>query len=211
MRFTNQEMLFLTSVSRGRVPFGVRSLMPGEEERSAFVEETIQSLMKKGVLDEKEKLTEEGAGIIFCWEQYRNSRRHIRLNHVNAAILPDNVLITVVETEGGYEVGCIRSEVLMTKVLQYSDYMCRAETKASRGSWSDLSEKDWEKELSEMEGAVFVSEYLSGRLTEERVYYWKKEKGYLFNRRKGRVRELSPGVMRKQLYRTLKGEVENGT
>ena len=60
MLFTNNEIVFMTSVSKGSLPFGIRYRMPAEEEKEAFIEEAMQSLVKKGILNEERKLTEEG-------------------------------------------------------------------------------------------------------------------------------------------------------
>lgn len=60
MLFTNNEIVFLTSVSKGCMPFGIHYKMPKEGEKEAFIEDAIQSLMQKGILNEERKLTQEG-------------------------------------------------------------------------------------------------------------------------------------------------------
>lgn len=210
MRLTNNEIIFLTSVSRGRVPMGVTYHLPRQEEKEPFIKETISSLKTKGILDEKENLTKEGAVLIYSWEQYRNCRVHIRLNHVNAAVLPGNVLFTVIKAEEGYEAACLRSEVLMTEILKQSAYLRKAEEKPHRGRWQDIDGEEFKERLEESDDGIYLAEYLSGGLVSEKVYFWKGDQGYLFNKSQGRIRELSPGIMRKQIYKALKGRQENG-
>lgn len=207
MRLTNNEIVFLISVTRGRAPLGITYHLPKPEEREAFLVETIRLLKEKGILDKEEKLTREGAALLWAFEQYRNSRTHVRLNHVIAAVLPGDVLVTVTEVEGGYEAACMRSELLMTELLKQSEYLRRGEEKAERGRWRDISEEEWKKQLEESEGAVYMAEYRSGSLLLEKIYYWKGEKGCLLQKEKGRIRELSPGLMRKQIYQKLREEV----
>ena len=210
MRLTNQEIVFLTSVTRGRAPLGAAYQLPKQEEKERFMKETVRSLVKKGILDEEEKLTRDGAGLLWAWEQYRNSRVHIRLNHVTAAVLPGDALIAVMETEEGCEAACLRSEVLMTELLKQSEYLRSGEEKPEKGRWQDIDEAGWKEKVEESDGAIYAAEYLSGRLVSEKVYFWKGRKGYLLHKSQGRIRELSPGVMRRQIYRTLKGSEEDG-
>lgn len=210
MRLTNHEIVFLTSVSRGRVPLGVAYQLPKQDEKEFFMKETVRSLVKKGILDEEEKLTKEGTALLWAWEQYRNSSTHIRLNHVTAAVLPGDALVTVMETEEGCEAACMRSELLMTELLKQSEYLRRGEEKPERGRWQDISGKEWKEKLEESDDAIYLAEYHSGRLVSEKVYFWKGQKGYLFHKSQGRIRELSPGVMRRQIYRALKGSEADG-
>lgn len=204
MRFSKQEIMFLTSISRGRVPLGVECPLPETVERERYITETIAAMKEKGIIGDDHKLTKEGAIVISLWERYRNSKRHIRLNHVHAAILPENVLITVIETEDGYEVGAIRSELFMLELAKHMEYLCLEEKAAERGKWQDIGEEEWKAKLEEMDNGILLYEFLSGRLQSEKVYFWKDETGYLFHKTNGRIRTLSPGVMRKQIYRILK-------
>lgn len=196
--------MFLTSVSRGRVPFGVQCTVPEDEDRERYIAETMKSMAQKGILDENQRLTDKGAAVISFWEKYRNSRRHIRLNHVNAAILPGDILITVVEAGDGYEVLAVRSELFMMELLKHAEYLCMEEKADERGKWQDIREEDWKKKLESMDGGILLREFDAGRVQAEKVYFWKEGKGYLFNKTNGRIRSLSPGVMRKQIYRLLR-------
>lgn len=198
-----------TFMRTGRVPFGVKCPMPPKEEEKSYIEETISSLRKKNLLDDNQKLTKEGAEVFYLWEQYRNCKKHIRLNHVNAAVLPGNTLITVIETEEGYEVGCIRRDLFMLELLKHHDYLCMGEEKAERGKWQNIEEKEWKELLSEIDGCILLYEYECGRMLSEKVYFWKGEQGYLFHKTRGRIRTLSPVIMKKQIYRIL-GEEANG-
>ena len=129
---------------------------------------------------------------------------------MTAAVLPGDALIAVMETEEGCEAACLRSEVLMTELLKQSEYLRSGEEKPEKGRWQDIDEAGWKEKVEESDGAIYAAEYLSGRLVSEKVYFWKGRKGYLLHKSQGRIRELSPGVMRRQIYRTLKGSEENG-
>lgn len=210
MKFTEQEMMFLISVSRGRVPFGISCRMPEPGKKEEYIRETLDSLKKKGILDGKGKLTKEGAEVIWLFEQYRNCKKHIRLNHVNIAVLSEGVLAVVTETGEGYEASCISTALFMTELLKHADYLCLGEEKGRRGKWESIKKEEWLSGLEEADGCLLLREYSAGRPESEKIYYWKDGEGYLYNRTRERRRTLSPGVMRKQIYRTLGGSEGNG-
>ena len=205
MRFSEKEIVFLTSVSRGRLPFGVTYEIPPVSERKNYVEETIRSLKKKAILDEAGQLTREGAEILHLWEQYRNSKRHIRLNHLNVAILAKGMLFIVIQMEDSYELGCIHSALVMTELLKNAEYLCRDEQVPIRGKWEKIENGTWSEDKEVVDGCILLYEYDTGILMQEKVYYWKGQSGYLYHKTRQRIRELSPAVMRKQIYRILEG------
>ncbi|MDE6748381.1 MAG: DUF5081 family protein [Lachnospiraceae bacterium] len=206
MLFTNNEIIFLTSVSRGNAPFGIRYRMPAESERETFFEETIESLVKKGILNDKRKLTEEGAAIIRFFELYRNCRRHVTVNKVKAAVLENRKLITLCKDTDCYEMCCTDSAVMMLSLLKQSEYLCRGEEKAERGKWRGIMPQEWEQTMREMEGCIPVCEYEDAKLLGRKLFYWKGGEGYLLNPERMRVRSLSPSYMRRQLYMILGGK-----
>lgn len=206
MRFTENEIVFLTSVSRGRAPLGITYHIPEKEERDSYIEETIHSLIEKKLLDEEWNLTKAGADTIYLWERYRNCKNHIRLNQVNIAVLPENVLIAVVQGDKEYEVICTDRDRLMLMILKHTEYLCREEAKSERGKWQEMDDDLFVREVEEMDGYLLLYRYRTGKLIKELIYYWKKNNGYLFDRSRKRGRSLSPAVMRKQIYRALEEE-----
>lgn len=206
MKFTNNEIVFLTSVGRGSIPFGVRYHMPQTGKEEEFIEETLQSLTEKGILDKERKLTKEGAVVIRLWELYRNCRRHIIINHIHAAVMDRGQLITVYRDGEEYEVSCMHSAVLMLAILKQSEYLCLGEEKPERGKWRTVGAEEWQKEFEEIDGFIPVMEYEGTVMQEKKLFYWKKQKGYLLNMEKMRVRSLSPALMRRQIFTILGGE-----
>lgn len=205
MEFTNQEVMFLFSVSRGRTPFGIHMKMPRETERESYVKTTIKTLVGKGILDKEEHLTQEGADVIFFFEQYRNSSRHISLNDINAAVMQEGRLITVTPLKEGYDVSYVSSELLMAGVLHQFEYLRQGEEKPVRGKWEDLDAELWQEQIEKMDGNIHMREYENGKTIGERIYCWKEKEGYVLNLIGRRVRSLSPGVMRRQIYGILGG------
>lgn len=205
MLFTNNEIVFLTSVSKGSSPFGIHYRMPKEGEKQTFIEEAIQSLIKKGILNEEQKLTEEGAAVLRFFELYRSCRRYITINRVKAAVFENGKLITVCKDKDNYEMCCTDSATLMLSLLKQSKFLCSGEEKPERGKWYGVMPEEWQQTMREMEGCIPVCEYENARLTGRKLFYWKGGEGYLLNIDRMRVRRLSPSYMRRQLYTILGG------
>ena len=202
MVFTNQEIVFLTSVSKERMPFGVQLKPPAREDQETFIRETLQSLIKKGILDENERLTGEGADIIFFWEKYRNCKRHITLNDICVATLPGGKGIMATPIHEGYDVRMVVPEYLMYGLLKNNDFLCvGGETR--REKWQDLEMEEWKTRIEEMDGTIFLREYIQGKKTDEKIYCWKGNEGWLLNIQRKRIRALSADVIRKQIYMYL--------
>ena len=132
------------------------------------------------------------------------------MNHVNMAVLPGDILITMIKTKDGYEAGCIRRDFFMAELLKHADYLCLKEEKTERGRWESVEESAWINGNEDMEGCILIDEYDTGHLESEKIYYWKEQRGFLYHRTRGRLRTLSPGVMRKQIYKILERGEENG-
>lgn len=210
MRFNNEEIVFLTSVSRGNVPFGIKYKLPREGEKEAFVERAIQSLMQKGILDEQRKLTKEGAGIIRCWEEYRNCKEHVMIHRIRAAILPGGMLVAALPDGDVYEVQYMNAELLMLAILKQARSLCGASTQPERGKWQDIEGEMMEGESGEQEGMIPIIRFEYFKATDRRIIYWKGDRVYQINPDRMRMRALSPVAARKMIYTMIGGNKRGG-
>ena len=209
MKFTRQEIMFLTSVSRGGRPLGIILQMPKPGKKEEYIRETLLSLARKGLISESGKLTQEGADILQIWEMYRNSERHIAIDGVYMAVVPEGRLLMAASAGEDYEVRFVMPEVIMHGILKAGNYLRLAEETANRGKWQDFDEEEWMKAAGNIEGSIHLREFTNGKEISDSFYFWTKDKGYLINQSRARIRELSSGVMRRQIY-TVLGERRNG-
>lgn len=209
MEFTEQEIMFLTSVSRGKKPLGVTLSMPASEDRKQYIQSALQSLTEKGFLDESGKLTKDGMEILCFWEQYRNNKEHIAYNSTFAAPISTKALFAVTPIECGYDVRFVMPEIIMLSILKENEYLRMGEERPKRGKWEDIEIAECLNKINEMDGSILVREYVYGKQVNEVIYCWTKEEGYLLNLSRKRMRTLSSGVMRRQLYAMLGGK-KNG-
>lgn len=209
MRFTKKEIMFLTSVSYGKRPLGVTLQMPKQADREEYIRETLLSLAKKGLVSEEGRLTKEGAAVLKIWEMYRNSEKHTAVEDTYFAIIPEGKLLMITPVQEEYEIRFVMPEVLMHGILKVSGFLCLGEEKMVKGKWQDFDEAEWMKKSQEIEGSIHISEFVKGKQTSDNLYFWTKEKGFLVNVSRKRIRELSSGIMRRQIYATLGGN-KNG-
>ena len=156
MKFSDSEMMFMISVSRGRKPLGIDIKIPEDSQREEYIKDAIYSLRNKNIVDENLKLTKEGADLLFFFETYRNSYRHVVLDQIYAAVLPRDRLITVMKKEDGYEFNCISSSVLLEALLGYSEFLKCEDHQPGRGNWESTTVEELFQRIQNSTGGVWV-------------------------------------------------------
>lgn len=204
MKFSDSEMMFMISVSRGRKPLGIDIKIPEESQREEYIKDAIYSLRNKNIVDENLKLTKEGADLLFFFETYRNSYRHVALDQIYAAVLPRDRLITVMKKEDGYELNCISSSVLLEALLGYSEFLKCEDHQPGRGNWENTTVEELFQRIQNSTGGVWVKRFTGGKPDGEKFYGWDKQQGYVVNLERNRIRSLSPLWMRKQLCQLVR-------
>ncbi len=66
LKLTEDELLFINSVTKGPVPFGVFLKYPAWKDTEDLKEEILLSLQKKGIVNEEKKITEFGMIPLLC-------------------------------------------------------------------------------------------------------------------------------------------------
>lgn len=197
--------MFLTSVSHGKKPMGIALCKPKLEEKESYIRETLLSLARKGIINEEGRLTREGGVVLRFWEMYRNSEKHVAIGDTYMALLPEEKLLMVAPAGEEYEVRFIMPEVLMHGILKLSEYLRLGEEKSVRGKWQEYDKAEWMEKAADIKGSIHLQEFTKGIQTGDKIYLWTKGEGYLVNIARSRIRELSSGVMRRQIYAALGG------
>lgn len=128
MKFTEQEMVFLNSVSGGGMLYGLPLHFNRGTEKTT-PEEVMQSLVEKGMLAPEERkgtgeaaagrrLTEKGGYYAFLLKQYRKASRHIVFNYLHAAIMTRDSAVMILPIRGGYDLYSVPTAVLAAVLLQ---------------------------------------------------------------------------------------------
>ena len=69
MKFSDSEMMFMISVSRGRKPLGIDIKIPEDSQREEYIKDAIYSLRNKNIVDENLKHIETATGMLY-WIRY---------------------------------------------------------------------------------------------------------------------------------------------
>lgn len=208
MRLSNEEIVFLTSTSRGRTPLGVKYRISGkQQEKDKFIDKTFEILKQKNIVDDNYMLTMDGAELLFYWETYRNCEKHIVIDDtLTLAILPNSYIMVLCPVEDEYLFHMFQPETLMIKLLEDFPFLCEKDNSNQKGKWENINIDVWKEKIDSMEKNLFISEYKDGIKINDKVYCYETGIGYLLNLTTKRVRTLSGGAMRRQIYRMIGGE-----
>lgn len=211
MKFQIEELLFLTNITKGPMPFGVFLKFPVKRTGKEVGEEAVTLLQKKGVLGADRKFTREGALVTSYWEAYRCSNRHLIINKSYLAVLPDRRLIILTKCGKEYDFQTMDATVYMKLLLDKCEFMCQKENAGERRRSERIPYDVWQKERAQKEEpCLVVGVFEDQQMKREMVYYWKEEAGYVYDLNKEKVRTIQPRKMRIQFldYLGMEGEVE---
>lgn len=212
MRLNQDELLFLNHVTEGEPPFGMFLRYPPNMEVSSYKNKVMRSLLEKGIIDTQQKFTKEGVAILLLWEEYRNCKKHVVLNHILMAVLPNRRVIGIIKKEHEFEIFSTDSAAIMLALLKKYDFLCLGNTEGNY-HLEKYSYADWAKEMEQYGDNILVfGEYTEYTPKKEEIYYWKEDKGYRYDLNTGYRRQISSRAMRLQFLRHLNlvKEQENG-
>lgn len=211
MRFTSNEMMFFHSITPGETVLGFRFFFPQGEKGKIAEEKTIQSLIKKGILESEERLAEKGLYPAKAMEDYKKSKKHIIINHLHLALLENGDMVMIYPVNQEYEICRINSAVLL--------FLCIKNYPFLRGG---MEKKDIAmeqpgldmvlRELYENENNILIGEYQEQKAVRERIFYQKDDKDYIYDMVSGIRYETDGYQMRIELKKLLgiEGEMVYG-
>lgn len=96
MRFTEHEMVFFNSITKGNDVFGIPIKFRTQKSHEEEVKKTINGLIEKGVLASETELTKMGFFPARALECYKESRNHIIINYLHIALLEQREAIVII-------------------------------------------------------------------------------------------------------------------
>lgn len=203
MRFTSNEMMFFHSITPGETVLGYRFFFPRGEKGKIEEEKTIQSLIKKGVLESKDRLAEKGFYPAKAMEDYKNSKKHIIINRLHLALPENGDMVMIYPVEEEYEMCRINSAVLLFLCIKNFPFLCGG--KEDKDIIMEQPGLDRVLgELYENESNILIGEYQEQKAVRERIFYQKDNKDYIYDMVSGRRYETDGYRMRMEL-KTLLG------
>lgn len=204
LKFTEEELIFINSITKGPAPFGVFLKYPVWRDTEELKSEVLTSLQEKQILGEDKKITEYGMIPLILWEEYRNAVRHIVLNQVCFAVLSNGRLVGVRKAEKQYYLTTGRGKEIFLELLKNNTFLCGGEKEGEHYTSRKLTYEEWSKMIREKDSNILVTgSYVNYRPEKEIAYYWEGEEGYQYDMNKGRERRLKPRQMRLRLMELL--------
>ena len=96
MKFTEHEMVFFNSITKGNDVFGIPLKFRPQKGHEEEVKKTINGLIEKGVLASETELTKMGFFPARALECYKESRNHIIINYLHIALLEQREAIVII-------------------------------------------------------------------------------------------------------------------
>lgn len=124
LKFTEEELTFINSITKGPAPFGVFLKYPVWRDTEELKSEVLTSLQEKQILGEDKKITEYGMIPLILWEEYRNAVSHIVLNQVCFAVLSNGRLVGVRKAEKQYYLTTGRGKEIFLELLKNNTFLC---------------------------------------------------------------------------------------
>lgn len=211
MRFTEHEMVFFNSITKGDTVLGIPLNFRPKEGYDKAVKDTIQGLREKGVLKSETELSKEGALPARALECYKESNVHVIINYLHIALLEKKEAVVIIPLKNReYEMLRLPRVALLYLLLEkYPVLRGGGKTVKSQPELVDMD--SFLQELKEQEGNIVAGEFQNGTMVREQVYYWKEDTVYQYNLNTRLKKEVSPAQARRELMKLLQinREVEN--
>lgn len=182
MEFTQEELIGLNSIL-GESPIeGIALPVIPFQDRQAFVEKTIQSLEKKGIVEDKKKLTPLGSTILRALEGYKKAENKLFVNHLRIGLADEEIVVVIAGKKDKYDISLQRKEILIQALLTAYPYLKEAQAGRTKREAKYLPYKEWEASVKEIpeENLLVISPCHNGRLEEQKLYYWKDGEAYCY-------------------------------
>lgn len=211
MRFTEHEMVFFNSITKGNTVLGIPLNFRPKDGHDKEVKKTIQGLIEKGVLKSETELSKQGALPARALECYKESKTHIIINYLHIALLEKKEAVVIIPLKN-HEYEMVRLPRVALLYLLLDKYPVLRDAAKAVEVKAELVDIDtFLQELKEQEGNIMVGEFRNGAMVSEQVYYWKEEMLYQYDLNTQLKKGVNSVQIRRELMKLLQisEEVEN--
>lgn len=203
MRFTEQEMVFFNSITKGNEVFGIPLQFIPENDYKEEVQKTIQGLVEKGVLESNTKLSPKGLLPARALECYKECQKHLIINYLHIGLLsPKEAIVIIPLKKKEYEIMRLPRTAVLYKLLE--QYPILREAARLITTEAEIEDIDtFLKELNQYDGNIMVGEFEAGKVQQEQIYFWKDSNLYQYDIKSGVRREISPDALRRKFLGML--------
>ena len=199
MRFTEHEMVFFNSITKGNTVLGIPLNFRPKDGHDKEVKRTVQGLIEKGVLKSETELSRQGALPARALECYKESNTHIIINYLHIALLEKKEAVVIIPLKN-HEYEMLKLPRVALLYLLLDKYPVLREIAKPVEVKSELVDIDtFLQELKEYDGNIMVGEFRDKAMVREQVYYWKDKVMYQYDWNN----QLRKGVNSLQVRREL--------
>ena len=199
MRFTEHEMVFFNSITKGNTVLGIPLNFRPKDGHDKEVKRTVQGLIEKGVLKSETELSRQGALPARALECYKESNTHIIINYLHIALLEKKEAVVIIPLKN-HEYEMLKLPRVALLYLLLDKYPVLREIAKPVEVKSELVDiNTFLQELKEYDGNIMVGEFRDKVMVREQVYYWKDKVMYQYDWNN----QLRKGVNSLQVRREL--------
>lgn len=208
MRFTEHEMVFLNSITKGEVVFGIPLHFRTKNGRTVEIEKTIEGLIQKKILKSETELSELGVLPARILELYKQSKTYIIINYLHIALIEGQDAIVIIPLKNKeYELLRLPKVAIVYLLLKQYPVLQGAATGVQAG----IKKVDYDSILSQLpscEGNIMVGAFENNQIISEHVYYWKNDKVRRYDLNSQIEKEICVTEIRREILRLLQVDAE---
>ncbi len=206
MRFTSDEISFLTAIVKGPDPFGINIKRKHGEPAIIGAQNAKKALVEKGILCDGE-ITKIGLAAVRLWEDYCKAEHYLIISGNIIGLLPDRRCVIIVKVNDDYEiVSGDRVEIIKGMLISTPDLFRSDNKEASSVQLNEeINLDEFLIRLKSFSDKWFTLGYFTPRrkTCEESFVYWNENEFYMYNPHSCTQTTISPSAIRKKIVSYL--------
>ncbi len=175
MKFTEHEMVFFNSITKGDTLFGIPLQFRTKAGRAETISKTIESLKKKQILKSDTELSEVGALPAMTVELYKQSSDYVIINYLHIALIDRQEAVIIIPLKNQeYELLRLpRAAILYLLLEQYP--VLRGVSEKIQTKAKLLDTDSFLRKVSFCDGNIMIGAFSKNQVVSEHIYYWKEK------------------------------------
>lgn len=198
MRFTSDELMFLTAMTKGPTPFGVYFDKVKKQDAAEKAKNAKEELIKKGILTE-DSITKKGFAVVKVWEDYRNAYRFMVIKNSIIGLITNRRCVVIYRDKAGFEiVSGDRTEILYSCLKEYSS-LRRADKKDNVTYVNaNVDYEEFRTRVKDFNNNILTVGVFSGdrNYGQERFFYWDDEHIFSYDPHEQIEKTMEPSEVR---------------
>lgn len=201
MIFTESELICFNSVLDGKQIVGLNIKDKKEMDNKKYVEDTVESLKKKGIIDSNGQISKVGILPIKALEDYKGCERHIAINGACFGLINNQEVISIRKIDDNYDILRVNKLSIITELLQKSAFL-RKDSKSQDYKSEEQAIDILElliKNDNYLKDSLHINRYLKGEIMSNEIFFYDDNKGFKYDVIGKRLKEIQPCEVKKTI------------